>query len=383
MSLSLQIFHQFSDVSETWSELLPKGHHLVSNDLLAIQYSRPPGITFYYVNIYRNNSLIGVMYLQQLEFSHRHFNRNLITNRLLLLADPLLKKLKTNILVCGNLFRVNFQSFYFTDKNERFLVFDCLRLFKRQIRHSVRYSGILVKDCSREFAPVNYHCFKFQPFHQDLTMEMTIRPEWNNFDDYIYSLSKKYRQRAVKIRKSLDGVERRLLTLEEIIQYRNEIEMLYMNVVNKQPMALGILGAEYFIEMKKQLGDLFELMAFMKDGKILAFSGHIYYPAKEAMELHYIGFNYEENPVYNLYFNIIFDGVETAIQRRYKRLEMGRTAREAKASAGAKAVENFNYIWVKGGLPRLALNYFSNRFTDTIGDEWKNRNPFKDAAPAS
>jgi predicted N-acyltransferase len=377
LTKTIKVYKRFADALPEWKQILPEGHHLIKNDLLAIENSSPPDITIYYVSLYADSVLTGVMYLQHLEFSKKHFSKDLIKSPLLKFFSPFLSLLKAPILVCGNLFRVNFQSFYFKEKNDRKLVFDYLKVFKKQMRKQISFSGILVKDCKREFEQNSYDCFKFAPFHQDLTMEMMVHDQWNNFEDYVNALSKKYRQRAVKIRKSIAGVEKKLLTFDEIIYYQKDIEHLYFNVVNKQPMALGLLGSEYFIQMKQQLKDEFELMAFIKDGQLLAFSGHIYYPEKKAMELHYIGFDYEQNHAYNLYFNIIFAGIETAINKRYRTLEMGRTAREAKASAGAKAVENFNYIWVKAGLPRLAVNYFSEKFSNQMGEEWQNRNPLK------
>jgi hypothetical protein len=382
LGITLKIYNHLSEAHAEWETIVPPNHHLICCDLMAIEGSQAPDLKYHYVSIFKDGVLSGAMYLQHLTFSHKHFNRDLVQTPLLKLAHPILSKLKAHILICGNLFRVNFQGFYFKDKNDRIDIFDCLNIYRKQIKRQVNFCGILVKDCTREFEPSSITCFQFKPFRQDLTMEMALQPAWQNFDEYVAALSKKYRQRAIKIRKSISEVERKYLSLEEIKYYQKDIQNLYMNVVNKQSLALGILGEDYFVQMKEQLKDNFEVVAFLKDGKLLAFSGHIYYPLKQAMELHYIGFDYRANPLYNLYFNIIFDGVETAIHKGYTKLEMGRTAREAKASAGAKAVENFNYIWVKAGLPRLAVNFLSNKFEDKMGDDWQNRNPFKDA-PAS
>lgn len=378
--LQFKIEQAFSKVLNEWENILPEGHHLISGDMLALENSRPPDIIFHYVTVYKNGVAIGVLYLQHLVFGSKHFNQSVLQKSYMKLAGPLVARFKAHLLVCGNLFRVNFQGFYFKEKEDRSLVFDILGFLKKHLGKK-RYVGVLVKDCKREFVPAKYSCYRFLPFRQDLTMEMNIWPEWKTFDDYIGVLSKKYRQRALKIRKSVASLERKFLSLEEIIANSQAIENLYREVVQKQSLALGILNVDYFIEMKKQLGDKFEIVAFLKDGQLLAFSGHIYYPEKGAMELHYIGFNYQFNHEYNLYFNIIFDGIETAIQKGYKSVEMGRTAREAKASAGAKAVENFNYIWVKAGLPRMAVRFFSKKFEDRMGDDWLHRNPFKEAQP--
>ena len=95
------------------------------------------------------------------------------------------------------------------------------------------------------------------------------------------------------------------------------------------------------------------------------------------MEIHYIGYSEEVNHQYSLYFQMLFDGLKTAIDKKYKILELGRTAPEAKASLGAIPIEKHNYIWVKIGLARITFNFLSKWFLENIGDTWKNRNPFK------
>lgn len=129
--------------------------------------------------------------------------------------------------------------------------------------------------------------------------------------------------------------------------------------------------------MKKKLGDNFRVYGYFLGDKMLAFSSNIYYPEKQKMEIHYIGLDYNYNNQYNLYFNLLFDGIKCAIINGFKTIEMGRTAREAKANAGAHAVENFNYIWVKPGIVRMAFNFIGSWFDSNIGEDWKKRNPFK------
>jgi hypothetical protein len=73
----------------------------------------------------------------------------------------------------------------------------------------------------------------------------------------------------------------------------------------------------------------------------------------------------------------LFDGIKAAIENRFNKIEMGRTAREAKANAGARAVENFNYVWIRGGIFRWALDSLGKWFENGLGEDWKKRQPFK------
>lgn len=373
----LRSFSSFAEVEETWKAFLPENHHLACCDIAALEASRPPDIDFYYVNVMENDELIGIMYIQCLHFNKHHFQHEVLNKPVLKWFRNIILRYKTRILVCGNLFRVNFQGFYFKDKARREMVFDCLKGFRSTLKHHDRYSGILVKDCSRIFQETQFGCHSFQAFNQDLTMELHIRDDWRSMKDYCESLSRKYRQRASKIMASRKSLQLHNLSLEEIKANKQKLEELYNNIVKGQSLTLGLLNADYFIEMKTVLGEKFKVFGYFHGSEMLAFSSHIYYPVKNCMEIHYIGLDYQFNNQYNLYFNILFDGIETAITEGYKKIEMGRTAREAKASAGAHSVENFNYVWIKPGLTRFTVRMLGNWFENSVGEEWKKRNPFK------
>ena len=67
-----------------------------------------------------------------------------------------------------------------------------------------------------------------------------------------------------------------------------------------------------------------------------------------------------------------------AIERKASVLWLGRTGNDAKASAGAVAVQGSHYFRVKRGIPSLAFSYFNNAYRSTESEDWKKRNPFKE-----
>ena len=138
---------------------------------------------------------------------------------------------------------------------------------------------------------------------------------------------------------------------------------------------MGLLNGQYFVEMKRALGDNYKVLGYYLEDKLVAFTSYIL--GNEEMEIHYIGIDYQYNEECKLYFNILFDGLETAIENRKTSLELGRTAREVKASLGAVGVEVKNYILVKLGLPTLVYNYFQKWYNSHNNEDWKNRYPFR------
>jgi hypothetical protein len=138
-------------------------------------------------------------------------------------------------------------------------------------------------------------------------------------------------------------------------------------------ITIGTLNSSYFVNMKKVLNERFECFGFFKDDELIAFSSHIYYPSKNEMEIHYIGINGQLNNQYQLYFNILCHGVETAINQQYKTLELGRTAKEAKANMGAVAQVNQSYVWLSNRILRSIFKYMSSSSDNSS----INRQPFK------
>ena len=65
------------------------------------------------------------------------------------------------------------------------------------------------------------------------------------------------------------------------------------------------------------------------------------------------------------------------IEGRFEKLELGRTARDAKANTGALPRQVFNYIKVKNPLADITLRHFLNRFNKAENKNLSNRNPFK------
>ena len=235
-----------------------------------------------------------------------------------------------------------------------------------------------MKDCSYGFSfSQSTIPSQYKPFQQDISMELHVSEEWKTFELYLQKLSRKYRQRATKILKDSAPVLLRDMSEQEIIFYQKQIYEMYLHIVRKQTITLGILNETYFIQMKYLLRENFCIYGYFLDNTLIGFASHIYYPEKQKMEIHYIGYSEEVNNTHSLYFAILFDGLKTAIHKNYRIVELGRTALEAKASLGAVPVEKYNYIWIRIGLARITFNFLSSWFLENIGATWKNRNPFK------
>ncbi len=372
MEISIVISKNIYSIKDEWDTFLPTNHHLKSNHLQAFENSKVEDLVNNYVQVFLKEKLIGVVYFQQFSFQHKHLNFNdgkQLKSKLIKLVLP--KRL--SIMVCGHLFRINFQGFYFNNELHSNHLFNVIKLFKKEQKY--KPCGIIIKDCTTIFVAQKSNMLGYHFFDGDVTMEIQRRGHWKTFDDYLKDLHKKYLQRAKKIIKAFDEIVLKELHTAEILEHSKEIEKLYWNVVNKQTIKLGTVNAKYFYELKKDLQAKFEFHALYKNNVMIGFYTFIFYETE--METHFIGLDYEVNKTNNIYFNILFFGIQKMIERQYNKLELGRTAKEAKVNIGALPKQIFNYINVKNGFAKITLNYFLKKFNTVEDNKQMERTPLK------
>jgi hypothetical protein len=356
-----------------WDDFLPIQHHLKSNHLNAFEYSVIEDIICFRLVVYNNRKLIGLVYLQQFNFKHKHLNFE--RNKHLL--SKVLKLILPNelpIIVCGSLFRINYQGFYFKNPLHNKLIFEVIREFKKKNIHC-KSSAVIIKDCNQIFIDSSYKKMGYTFFNGDVTMEITRRDNWNNFKDYLNDLNKKYLQRAEKIIDAFKTLEVKEFGDLEIQKNSTQIINLYTNVISKQIVRLGTINVNYFVELKKDLKDKFEFHAIYDGAKMVGFYTFIFY--EKDMETHYIGLDYEANKKFQLYFNILFISTNKMIEKRFNSMELGRTAREAKSNLGALPKQIFNYIKLSNPIAKMTLNYFLKSFNEKESQNVINRSPLK------
>ncbi len=358
-------------MDDRWDAMIPKGHPLHSQNLAVIENSLMPSMNFAYLLIERDGIPIGLVYLQKIICNPplKDIEIPFVLKKIVELKD-------FNLLICGNLFRNNDDGFYFSNPADNHLIFEILKVFQQKNPWKTSFKTILIKDSPIDFDPKTLKAEKFQHYSDDLLMEMNIPPHWNQFQDYLNELKKKYLQRAHKVLLAKGNIISRNLSISEINQFSSILENLYLQILTRQKIQMGKLNARYFIELKKKLGDDFIVVGYFCDEELIAFSSYIFEP-DNTMEIHYIGIHKAYNEKHKLYFNIIFDGIETAIMRKKTSIKLGRTSLDAKASAGAVPKTTRNFYKVKSGLSILLFNYINRWQKIGNDDNWKTRQPFK------
>jgi hypothetical protein len=371
--LQFSFTDSIQECATIWDQLLPSGHHLKSSHLLALEQAQIKDIRYRYIIISQKEKNIGLLYVQLFDFQHKHIQLTASLSTAACIARCLLPP-HLPLFICGHLFRIHHPGFYFVNPANNALVFDAIQQFIQQ-HLPAKPAGILVKDCSTLLASQSCGLRGYRFFDGDVTMEIARKPHWHCFDDYLANLQKNYRQRAKKIRQAFLPITTRALSAAEIKEQAERIASLYLHVVNRQKVKMGIVNANYFYQLKTDLQDRFELYALYAADKMVGFYTFIFYD--DEMETHFIGLDYAANEQYKLYFNVLFAGIEKMIEKKLQKLELGRTARLAKANTGALPRQVINYIWVKNFVANQALRYYLKRFNQAENKDSEHRNPFK------
>lgn len=368
---SVRIFHRVDEIPGEWDQILPYKHFLKRSTLRLTTEACLPDIDHLFTAFYEAGKLIGVAYFQVLHVRKYHLSTD---------DAPLLQKLVWNIitsamnpklLVAGHLFHHEITTFYTPVEAP----YESYRIYSSMMDRCMEESNsnaLLIKDLDPELATYFQNLRpKYIRLPKDISMEMRIDPEWKDVTDYEKSLKHKYAQRFRKIRHQMKDIEVRPLSVEEIHANIDRLFDLYRQVARRQKVRLGYLSAGYLPMLKKTFDRSFHLWAFYKDGKIVAFFSAWHYG--DTFDMYYIGLDYEINKTHNLYFNMLFFGLEQAIDLRCRLLILGRTALEAKARLGCQPKYLSTFLFIRNRWLRAWISTIDPR---EEGEAWENRHPF-------
>jgi hypothetical protein len=373
----VEVFDSISQVEAAWNKFNLSSGHLQSSYLSALESADPSDMEFRYVVISRDHKIAACAYLQLVNYSDANFSGQ--GSAFLIGALKLFFRLKKiRLLFCGNLFSCDFPCLHYIEDE---ITFENVLQIIKTIQAKEKCQLLMMKEMKVSDPSVQVlKAQGFRKYDEDLTMSLHISPSWKTFDDYLNALTKKYRKRLRLILDAGKKITVRKLGGEEIKAFLPGIGELFSQTAAKQFLKMGIIRENYFLEMQKAFGDRFFINGYFDGQQLIAFASHIIHD--EMLEVHYIGINYSLNNKYSLYFNILYEGVRQAIGMKKKILELGRTAREAKASVGCKPMPSYDYLFVSNRLINFLITVFEKLFLERMGDEWKNRHPFKQTVPA-
>jgi predicted N-acyltransferase len=382
-------FRSIDAAGHDWDQAAPAHNIFLQRAYLSVLESNPPvGMRFGYLVFYKNSQPVGVAHCQIKYFK----GDDNIAELNVPAKDPcffaglaqwfkkwIAGKAAADILICGNMLLTGEHGYYFdhqriNQKDAIAVLEDALDgVVEKMAREGVKMPVILVKDIPPEQHEQGKYLVSKGYTEFDIQPNMVLELNFPNFDGYLDAMSTKYRTRAKRAFKKLEGIERRELKYTEIRQELPTIYRLYRDIANNAGFNMVDLNEDYLAALKHDLGGHFRMFAYYLDGRLVAFYTTI--QNHEEMEAHFLGYEKNLNHEHQLYLNILYDIVRLGLENDCRRVVFARTALEIKSSVGAVANDLWCYL--------RHQNAMANKFVPTLLDylkpveEWQPRHPFK------
>ena len=328
---------------------ISKDHFFLSLTYLrAIEDSLSRTIDFKYLIFYSEKTPVAIAATQLLKFNTTEITLAEFPFTISeTLGNKIIQNLDVSVLVCGSLFSCGEHGFAFSDQITAKDAYGLLAKTLRELRKNEsedKPSFLLLKEfwpasTIESDALLNQ---KFRPVHIDVNMVLSMQASWHSFEEYLASMKTKFRTRAKKVLSSSEELEVKDFTHHTIAEHKDQINKLYLSVIENADFKVAQLSADTFRIVKEALGDTYVFKGYFLKGELVGFSTA--FILNDAIEANHIGVNYSYNVSHAIYQRMLYDYVDLAIKKQVKSLRLGRTAELIKSSVGAEAVEMRLYV---------------------------------------
>ncbi len=292
-----------------------------------------------------------------------------------------LSMLKRRIMLCGNVHTWGPHGVAIADgvseEDAWRGVADCLYRIRRANRLHGQVDYVIVKDLfeSDGYDPTPLEPFRYRALETEPNMVLTLNPDWQSMDDYLASLTKRYRAAAKKVLKPFQTDD---LSIGPVIDPNKEkarLFELYQAVASKADVCLFGLSDDTLPSLATTLGNDFTTIGIRRNDSLIGFVTMI--RDGDIAIGFYLGMDYDENEQLPIYHALLLSVIEKAIQWRCKTISFGRTALEAKSRLGCKP--ETTTVWIRHRVPLLNL-MVQQILKNVHHQEPPQRNPFKELA---
>ena len=378
---SFKIFNKVSELPLEWNVLGAENVFLSSVYLQVLEQSAPPNMICHYIGIYQNEALVGIALSQFLNLNQLDTFGSRDSLLVSAVRNIVFKNLNAHILILGNNLFTGQNAFVFSDTIAKIEAVKTLKLASEKLKEIFKLKGIKVHVTTfKDFVNSDVEIFlkagfqKYFKFTTQPNMVFEIPLQWNTEQDYMHALAKKYRDQYKRAKKKSEGIEKRTLNLEDILNYESDIYDLYLHVAKNAHFNTFFLAKNHFSVIKALMKDKFYLYGYFSDGKLIGF--YTLFHNGKAIHTYFLGYDDSVQREKMLYLNMLYDMLMHAIIAGFKTIVFGRTALEIKSSIGAKPQEMYGFAkhsnFFIDYIFEHAFNYLEPKIV------WQERSPFKD-----
>ncbi|WP_232731948.1 GNAT family protein [Confluentibacter lentus] len=381
-----QIYYSSNELPEVWDAIANHDIFLQSNYLKALENASPNNIQWFYVGIFNDTELVGVVIIQRVQLylkdmfretkvsCFKEFFRNIIS-----------KVLKGNMLVVGNLTHTGQHGIFFiknkiTPTDYLNMVYKAIEDLKKYIKENQQkniraimfkdyYEADVIHNEAEFFNKNQLHKVIVQP-----NMAMPIKPNWTSNENYIKAFNKKYRDRYKRAKTKLGNVVCSELSIDTIKSQSEKLYKLYLNVSNNAKFNTFFLPENHFYSLKLQLNDDFKVFGYFLEDELVGFYTLIL--NGKHLETYFLGYDEKHQYPNQLYLNMLYDMAKFAIENKFENVVYARTAMEIKSSVGAIPKPMVIYLKHTNNFLNSILKQLFKLMDPT--QKWEQRHPFKD-----
>jgi predicted N-acyltransferase len=358
-----------------WDGLTAKNSLFFSRRYLRVlEEAGPDNLRQRYALIFRGREAVAAVVAQCVSIS---VSRARKTSQHKKVTAPL-EHLEERMLVCGNLLSWGMHGVAFGAQQDRNELWPAVAEALYRLRRADKLFGetdlVMVKDITDDYAAEagSLSRYSYRPLETEPNMVLSISPQWHSYEDYLASLTSKYRKTAKQIDKDVIEAGGILEPLVDLEREADALHSLYLQTHLNARFRPVTLATSFLPALAARLGDDFRCTTLRRDGELLGFVTTVR-DGETAVGYH-IGFDRKANAEFPIYFRLLQVVVDDAIRFGCRRLSLGRTALEPKARLGAKPEPM--RVWIRHRLPML--NAVVRALLHTIShEEAPERSPFK------
>jgi predicted N-acyltransferase len=375
------IFNKIQDLPKHWDDFAIENIFLSTKYLNVLEESAPENVQCFYIALFYNDDLIGTAIAQFLDGNQMETFGNRDQCLKTFFRNFIFKNFSSQVLFIGNNMLTGQNAFSFSPSVSQIDALTALKKASQFLEQQLKYEGKKVHLTSfKDFTEVEIPVFEkanFSAFYQfeiQPNMIFEIKESWNSIDDYVNDLTKKYRDQYKRARKKATDIEKRKLSLEEILATETVIYNLYLHVAKSAPFNTFLLQKNHFSSLKRNLDHDFLFYGYFLNGVLIGFNTLI--KNGDAMDTYFLGYDDKMQREKTLYLNMLYDMIGYSIKKKFKKIVFGRTALEIKSSVGASPQAMFGYIKHSNPILQWQMPRIFNSLQPKV--EWQSRNPFKE-----
>lgn len=379
-SYSFKIYNSTAQLPAQWNDLAVSTIFLSKKYLEVLEKSSPGNMICHFIGIFENDILVGIALSQFLDLNKLESFGERDKCVKTAVRNFVFRNFGSHVLVIGNNMLTGQNSYALSDTIDKKRALQALSSATTELKKMFKSKGKKIHITTyKDFNKEEINHFAIPEFENDYqfstqpNMVFAINGNWKSEQNYIDSLSKKYRDQYKRARKKADVIEKRKLHLEDIIALEDTIYDLYIHVAKNAPFNTFFLPKNHFRLFKEIFKDKFLFYGYFINEKLIGFNTLIKNGA--VMDTYFLGYDESIQREKMLYLNMLYDMIAYSINKGFKEIVFARTALEIKSSVGAKPVKMYGFIAhsnpvVNSYMPKI----FKYLEPETI---WQERNPFK------